>query len=97
MNAELTAENIPACVCPDSALSTQDNNQTTDEDEEHVQVLVVLFRVIPVKFPRFFTVCSEEASPGIIDLQWFEEFLEGGMEADSGCRRFSNGLRIAEL
>ena len=59
----------------------------TDEDEGRIQVLVVLFRVIPVKFFRFSAVYSEEVGTGIVSPQWFEEFFEGGMEAGSECQR----------
>ena len=53
MNAELTAENSPAYTPSDSVLSTEIWNQTTDEYEGCVQVLVVLFRVISVKLSGF--------------------------------------------
>jgi hypothetical protein len=41
MNAELTAENGPACVPPDSVFSREYGNKTTNEDEGRVQALVV--------------------------------------------------------
>ena len=44
MNAELTAENRPACAPLGSVFSAEDKNQTTDEDEGRVQVLVVLLQ-----------------------------------------------------
>jgi hypothetical protein len=61
------------------------------EDKGRVQVLVVLFRVIPVKFSRFFAVYGEKVGPGIVGPQRFEEFLEGGMEAGSGV---SDGMIV---
>ena len=70
MKAELTAENRPAYDAPtDSAVSTGDGNQTTDEDKGRVQVLVVLFRVIAIELPRFSAVYSEEVGSGILGPQ----------------------------
>ena len=60
MKAELTAEKRPACTPPDSAFSGEDGNRTTDEDEGRVQVLVVLLRVIAVKFSGFLAVHSKK-------------------------------------
>jgi len=88
MNAELTAENSPACTRPDSVLSTEIGNQTTDEDEGRVQVLVVLFRVISIELSGFPAVHCEEVCPGVIGPQRVEEFFEGGMQAGMGV---SNG------
>jgi len=50
MNAELTAEKRPAYIALGSVFSTEYGDKKTDEDEGRVQVLVVLFRVISVKF-----------------------------------------------
>ena len=90
MNAELTAENRPACVPPGSVFGADCGNKTTDEDEGRVQVLVVLFRVISVKLSRLSAVDSEKVGSGIVGPQWFEEVFEGGMEAGFGCQ-----LRLA--
>ena len=88
MKAELTAENRPACrTSLYLALSFRDGNKTTDEDKRRVQVLVILFRVIPVKLFRFFAVCGKEVGPGIVGPEWFDELFEGGMEARSGCQK----------
>jgi len=81
MKAELTAENRPACVSPDSAFSKGHRNETTNEDEGCIQVLVILFRVIAVKFRRFSAVCGEEVGSGIVGPQRFKELFEGRMEA----------------
>ena len=84
MKAELTAENRPACSTPpDSAVSTGDVNQMTDEDERRVQVLVVLFRVITIKLSRFSTVYSKEVGSGILGPQRFDKLFEGRVEAGS--------------
>ena len=68
INAELTAEKRPA-LPPGSAFNTDRRNGTTDEDEGSAQVLVVLFRVIAVKFSRFSAVCSKEVGSGIVGPQ----------------------------
>ena len=83
MNAELTAENRSAYVPPDSVTSTEDENETTHEDKERVQILVVLIRIVLVKFSGFPAVYGKEARPGIIGPRWIEEFFEGGMKAES--------------
>ena len=87
MNAELTAENSPAYTLPDSVLSTESGNRTTDEDEGRVQVLVVFFRVISIKLSRFPTVYREEVCPGVICPERVEEFFESRMEAWMGYQR----------
>ena len=97
MNAELTAENRPACMPPDSALSAKGRNRTTHEDERRIQILVVLFRVIPVKLRRFPAVHSEEVRPRVVSPQWIEEFFEGGMEAGSGSQKGSGCYRSPTL
>ena len=81
MNAELTAENRPACVLPGSASSTKYGNPTTYQNEGSVQVFVVLPCIISVEFLRFPPVHGEEVDPRAIGPQWIEEFFEGGMEA----------------
>ena len=81
MNAELTVENRPAWAASDLVFSMERGNRTTHEDEGCVQILVVLFRVIPVKFCRFPTVYGEEVGPQVIGPQRVEELFEGGMEA----------------
>ena len=86
MNAELTAENRPACAPPVSAFNAARENETTDEDEGRVQVLVVLPRMISVKLSRFSAVYGEEVGSGVVGPQWFKEFLESGMEAKSECQ-----------
>jgi len=53
MNAELTAENRPACARPSSVSSTTYGKQGAHEDEGSIQVLVVLARIIPVKLSGF--------------------------------------------
>jgi len=63
----------------------------TDEDEGGVQVLVVLFRIISVKFFGFPTIHGEEVVPGIVGPEGFKELFEGGMEAGGlECQRISN-------
>ena len=86
MNAELTAEKRPAYMPPCSAFNADCRNEATNEDEGRVQVLVVLFCVIAIKFPRYSAVCGEEVGSGIVGPQWFEEFSEGGMEAGPKCQ-----------
>ena len=66
MNAELTAENRPACVPPEWVFSVGDGNPTTHKDEGRVQVLVVLFRIVSVEFSRFSAVDGEEVGPRVI-------------------------------
>ena len=83
IKAELTAENRPACTAPDSMFSAEGGNQMTDEDEGRVQVLVIFFRIIPVKFSGFPTIHGEEVGPRVISPERIEEFFEGGMEARS--------------
>ena len=92
MKAELTAENRPACVSPKSVLRVDHRNTPTNEDEGRVQIFVVLFRVIAVKFFRLSAIYSEEVGPWVISPEWIEEFLEGGMEAGVGIS--ANGLVI---
>ena len=81
MNAELTAENRPACVLPGSATRTEYGNWMTYEDKGRIQVLVVFASVIPVKLFRFPPIDSEEIGPWVLSPEWIEELLEGGMEA----------------
>ena len=81
MNAELTAENKPACVLPGSAFSTGRRNPATYEDEGCIQVLIVLPHVTSVKLFRFPPINGEEVSPWVIGPQWIKKFLKGGMEA----------------
>jgi len=100
MKAELTAENRPACVHPDSAFSTEYRGRATDEDKGCVQVLVVLFRVIAIKLSGFSAVYSEEVGARVIGPQRVEELFESGMEAVLGCQSWSgctvmpNGLCV---
>ena len=89
MKAELTAEKRPACTPPDSTSSNEDGNQTTHEYEGRVQVLVVLLRIIAVKFSRFLAVHGEEVSSRVIGPERIEKFFEGGMEAGFGCQSLS--------
>jgi len=55
----------------------------TDENEGCVQVLVILSGVISVEFFGFSAVHGEEVGAWVIGPQRVEEFLEGGMEAES--------------
>jgi len=88
MNAELTAEKRPAYTPSGSAFRTEYRNQRTDEDEGRVQVLVVLFRIISIKFSRFPAIHREEVGPGVIGPQRVEELFESGMEAGKGYQRW---------
>ena len=63
INAELTAENRPACTPSDSVFDGVGGNQKTDKDEGCVQILVVLLGVIAVKFPGFLAVHGKEVGP----------------------------------
>jgi hypothetical protein len=82
MNAELTAENRPACAPPNSVPSAvAHRNKRAHEDKGSVQVLVVLPRIIPVKLSRFPAVHGEKVGPQVIGPQRIEEFFEGGLEA----------------
>ena len=56
------------------------------EDERCVEIFIVLPRVISVKVCRFPAVCGEEVGTGIVGPQRFKKFLEGEMEAGSGCQ-----------
>ena len=96
MNAELTAENRPACVPPVSAFRTGHKKNTIHEDEGCVQVLVVFLRVIPVKFCRFPAVYSEEVGSQVIGSQRIEEFFESRMEAESVDRSVSDGMTVTK-
>ena len=81
MNAELTAENRPACVIPGLAFSTGCRNLRTYKDERRVQVFVVLSSVISVELFGFSAVHGKEVGPRVIGPQWIEELLEGRIEA----------------
>ena len=83
MNAELTAENRPACVLPGSVSSMKYGNRTTYEDKGCVQILVVLPCIISVELFRFPSIDSEEVGPRVLSSEWIEELLKGRMEA--GC------------
>jgi len=74
MNAELTAENGPACITTDSVLLTRDVNRT-HEGEGRVQVFIVFPRVIPAKLVRFPTAHGVEVGPRVVGSQRIEEFL----------------------
>ena len=80
MNAELTAENRPACAPLYSVLSTAYENQTTYEDKGSIQVFVVLPRAIPIKSFGFRSVYGEKVGSRVIDPQRIEEFFESGVE-----------------
>jgi len=96
MNAELTAENRPACVAFESMTSAEYGNTQTHKDEGRVQVLIVLPGIVPVKFFRFFAVCSEEVVSRIVGPEGFKELLEGEMEADGlGCQCVRDYLAAA--
>ena len=93
--AELTAEKRPACMSPGSASSTKYGyTNATDEDKGSVQVLVVLFGVVAVKFCRLSTIYSKEVGSGIIGPERFDELSEDGMEADLGV---SDGLGVTVI
>jgi len=99
MKAELTAENRPACVPPNSVFNTDYRKKTTDEDKGCVQVLVVLFGVIAVKFSGFSAVYNEEVGPRVIGPQRVKELFEDGTDAVVGYQRRSgwmvmNGLCV---
>jgi len=53
------------------------------ENEGCVQILVILFHIIPVKLSRFPTVNGEEVGARVLGPQGVEELLEGGLEAGS--------------
>jgi hypothetical protein len=82
MNAELTAENRPACVPPGSTPRKEYEHSMTYEDEGRVQVLVILSRVISIKLFRFPPINGEEVGPRVASPEWVEKLLEGGMEAE---------------
>ena len=69
MNAELTAENRPACMPPGSVFGRGLDPDATHEDKGSAQVLVVLLGVVAVKFPGFPAVYSKEVGARVIDLQ----------------------------
>jgi len=98
MKAELTAENNPAYVPPDSVFGKDNRNKTTNKDKGRVQlVLVVLFRVIAVKFTRLPMVDGEEVGSRIVGPQWFEELFEGGMETKPVYQRWSHRKLIETI
>ena len=86
MNAELTAENRPACEFPGSVFSAECGNSMTHENEGRIQVLIVLPCVIFVKLFRFPPINGEEVGPQVVGPQWVEELLEGRMEAGLDVR-----------
>ena len=82
MNAELTAEKRPACVPPDLVFSAEGGDMTTHEDERrHLEILVILLRVVSVEFVGLLMIDGEEVCAGIAGPQRIKELLEGGMEA----------------
>ena len=72
MNAELTAENRPACVRPNSVWSTTYGDQRTHENEGSIQVLVVLARIILVKLSGFSAVHGEKIGSRVIGPRGIE-------------------------
>ena len=92
MNAELTAENRPACVIPVSMLRVAGGSWVTHEDKGGVQVFVILVLIISVKLGGFLSVDGEKVGAGIVGPQWLEKILESRMEARSQVR---NDRRLA--
>ena len=62
-------------------LGAEDGYQATHKDEGRVQVLVILFRVVSVKFCGFLAIHSEEVGPRVTSPERIGEFFEDGMEA----------------
>ena len=81
MNAELTAENRPACTLSDSIFSVDNGSHATHKDKGRIQILVVLFRIVSVKIVGLLTIDGKEVCAGIIGPQWIEELFEDGAEA----------------
>ena len=91
MNAELTAENKPACSSSSISAKRMYSDRIAHEDERRVEIFIVFPRVISVKICRFLAVCCEEVGTRIISPQRFKKFLEGEMEAGSECQ---HGLAV---
>ena len=96
MNAELTAENRPACIALGSTFGGEDEIRTTHEDKRSVQVLVVFSRIIPVKLSRFPAVHCIEVGSRVVGSQRIEEFFEGGMQAVWGRVITSTSSRLRQ-
>jgi len=96
MNAELTAENIPACMPSNLVFSLSSGNRATHKDEGRVQVLVVLFRIASVKLIGLLAVDGEEVCAGVIGPPRIEELSENEMEAVRRVRE-ALGLGIAAV
>ena len=96
MNAELTAENRPACMPSNLVFSLGSGNRTTHKDEGRVQVLVILFRIASVKLIGLLAVDGKEVCAGIIGPQRIEELFENGMEAIRWVRE-ALGVAIAAV
>ena len=67
-------------------------NPTTYENEGRVQVLIVVVRIISVKFCGLSSVDGEKVGAGIVGPQWFKKLFERRVEAGS---QVSNNLRLA--
>jgi len=55
--------------------------EPTHKDKGCVQILVVLFRIVPVKLVGLLAIDGEEVGSGIVGPQWVEELFEDGVQA----------------
>ena len=96
MNAELTAENRPACMPSNLVSSLSSGNCATHKDEGRVQVLVTLFRIASVKLIGLLAVDGKEVCAGVVGPQRIEELFENELETVRRVRE-ALGLGIAAV
>ena len=51
------------------------------KNEGRIEILVILLGIVSVEFSGLLAIDGEEVGAGIVGPQWFEELLEGRMEA----------------
>ena len=57
------------------------SDRIAHKNESCVEVLVILLGIVSVEFGGLLAIDGEEVGAGIVGSQWFEELLEGRMEA----------------
>ena len=58
-----------------------DSYRIAHKNEGGVEILVILFGIVFIKFGGLPSIDGEEVGAGITGPQWLEELLEGRMEA----------------
>ena len=79
--AALTAENSPAWLCSGINAEWMYSDGIAHKNEGGVEILVILFGIVFIEFGGLLSIDGEEVGAGITGPQWFEELLEGRMEA----------------